>query len=494
MANKILYIIILITLGSCAVGADYERPNFSFFKDYQFSSKSSNSLLKNSDLSQLTEMKIDDSGSNSNWWKQINDPILNKYIEKLISDNLSLKQARSRILQAQSRAKISKASFLPTLGASGSASRNSTVFQGFGDSLDPIYFTNVSAQLQSSWEVDLFGRIRRSTESASALYESAKYDNEALTQSLISQMVNSRVAIAVNEKLLQLAKQNIANRKKTYDITKKRYDLGVQGASSTDVLLAKENYATVQADIGEFERRLADEIYRFESLLGQSPNSSNIRQEKFSLLTPPMEVAVCTPAKLLDRRPDLQANELRLKASNADIGVAIADLYPSLNLSGNLGVIGDELKYDVFSPDRLVGAIIGSITSRLFEGGRLRENIKLQKEEAKELTYAYSQNILDAMGEVESALKAEKELKKELELLQESANLSRKTAKIAKDRYESGVITLRELLDIEQRKYQIEQIAILRGQQKWNARVALYLALGGNWQANNENDEKEGGC
>lgn len=481
MIKKILLLIIAFATASCVVGPDYERPDPLLLQK----------IINNYNNSQ-DYLNIADDKSNSNWWKQINDPVLNNYIAKLIDNNLSLKQARSRILQAQSRVKISKSSFFPSLSANGSGSRNSTVIQGFGNSLEPVYFTNYTAQLQSSWQVDLFGRVRRSAESVQAIYESAKYDSDALTQSLIAQLVNSRVAVAVNKKLLSLAKQNVENRKKTLNIIQKRYDLGVAGVSLVDVLRAKESHSTVKADIGEFERRLADEIYSFESLLGQTPNSSSVNLEKFSILPPPMQVAVCTPAKLLDRRPDLKAQESRLKSANADIGVAIADLYPSLNLSANIGVIGDELASNFFSVDRVVGSIMSAITTRLFEGGRLRENIKLEKEEFKELAYAYSQNIIDAMGEVESALKAEQELKKELENLQQSVKFSTKTNKIAKDRYESGVISLNELLDIEQRNYQIQQIAILRGQQKWNARIALYLALGGDWLSDDK--KNEGGC
>lgn len=413
------------------------------------------------------------------WWTRINDPLLDRYIEQLLTDNLALEEAAARIAQAHERVNIEQGGFFPAIGADGSAGRSFSAPSG-----TRTYTTAYDAGLNASWTLDLFGQIRRSVESEQALFDASIYDREALVHTLIADVLNRRVAIAVNQRLLDLARKNASNRETFYDLTKKRYALGAQGTAARDVYLAEESYSSINADILQFERLLAAESYRLDVLLGQRPGTTDSTQASFPALPPPRDVALCIPADLLDRRPDLKASELRLQAATADIGIAVADLYPGLNLAGGIGFSGSSLS-NIISTDQLAGSILGSITTRLFEGGRLRANIRLQEERARELTAAYAGDVLEAMREVETALKNEQTIAAELTELENSAAALRQAERNTYNRYTRGINTLQDFLDIQQRRYIAEQTVLRAQQDKWTARINLYLALGGDWHGQN---------
>lgn len=472
--KPIIFISFCIITG-CAVGPDYSRPETSatHSKVYINASESSSALSLN------------------RWWERINDPLLPDYIHRLLEQNIELKEAGARILQARARLGIEKGANYPSVSANTSASRSFSPSNSInGTSSERSYNTSYVAELQASWEIDLFGRISKSVESATATFQASLYDREALTHALVADLVNRRIAIGVNQRLLALAQNNAANRQKIYDLIRKRYDMGARNSDLEDVLLAKENFTTVKADINRFQRILKNEVYAFDILLGQNPGETDIITSVFPILPAPLDVAVCVPASLLDRRPDLKANEFRLVAASANIGVAMADLYPGLNLVGALGFSGDN-RSRLFNSDQMTGSIIGSFTARLFEGGRIRANIDLQEAETRELAHAYAGDVLQAIGDVESALQSENELTEEVISLNESVDALKKAEAISQKRYRSGLIPLRDFLDTQQRRYQIEQSAILREQEKWNTRIALYLALGGDWFSKKSNDQQE---
>lgn len=361
MQRWLFTILMLPLLSACSLGLDFWRPETAAQKTLQF--QNAPTEIGSSTISQ--------------WWTRIDDPNLRDYVDQLVADNLSLKQAGARVFQARARLGIERGGFTPSLSVNTSAYRSFTPGQSTGAiNTDRQYATAYNPELSASWEIDLFGRIRRSVESADATFQAALYDEQALTHSLIADLVNRRIAIAVNTRLLSLAKENAQNRKTIFDLVQSRYELGVRGADLDDVLLAEENYTTIKADTHEFQRRLTDETYAFDVLLGQIPGTTDGVKSTFPMIPAPLDIPICVPANLLDRRPDLRASELRLKAAKADIGVALADLYPTVNLSTALGFTGDSTN-NLFSADQLAGSIIGALTARIFEGGRLRANIDL---------------------------------------------------------------------------------------------------------------------
>lgn len=460
-------------LSGCAVGPDFFRPA---------------TKAQHSDAGFINDIYRSDEKqqSISLWWERINDPLLNGYVSQLMNENLQLVQAAERITQAQARQRIARGGFFPTLSGSASGNRSFTGNAGssfgggdvFGG--DRVYTTTYDAGLSSSWEIDLFGKVRRTAEAADAQLLASVYDQHALVHSLVAQLLNLRVEIAANKGLLALAEKNAQNHQDMLEIAERRYEMGSQNTKPQDVLRAKNNLKAAQSDVHQYKRLIADAAYRLDVLLGQVPGTIDPYASDFPMIAPPIDVPICLPADLLDRRPDLRAAELRVKAANADIGVAIADLYPSLSLGGSIGFNSDSTG-SLFNAEQLAGSILASLTSRIFEGGALRANIDLQKSEARELAAGYADNVLNAMREVETNLKAERELSNELNNAQESVNALRTAENIVESRYMRGIEALRDLLEAQQELYAAEQNLLHIQQAQWNARTALYLALGGDW-------------
>ncbi|MFP4314107.1 MAG: efflux transporter outer membrane subunit [Alphaproteobacteria bacterium] len=462
ISKTLLCLSVSLALSSCVSGEQIAMPFFGLWQDSAYIN-----ATQNMDIAGAPPM--------ARWWTRIDDPLLEDYVSRLLDDNLTLMQAGARVIQAREALNIQAGAYYPS--AQGNVSAGRSFRPGVSDR---VFTDSYAAELETSWKIDLFGKIRKSVESSRQTFRASLYDLEALKHSLIAELTKRRIGVAVQKRLLELARQNAENRKDFYDLVKRRYDLGAQGVSASDVYLAQENYTSVEADIHQFERLLAEESYALDVLLGVMPGTTDPFASEFPMVTPPLDMPVCLPADLMDRRPDLKSSALRLEAAKADISVAIADLYPSVTLGGALGFSGDTTN-NLFSADQLTGSLLGSIITRIFEGGRLRANIRLQEAEARELAAAYAENILNAVREVETSLKAEQELAKELQSSKKSVEALQNAVTFSGDRYTGGIVTLQNLLDIQQRKYVKEQEYIRTQQARWNARIDLYLALGGDW-------------
>ncbi len=417
------------------------------------------------------------------WWESIDDPALNGWVTQLLADNLSLKAAAERIHQARERVVIEGGARYPSLSVGGDVSRTRDTTGGtrFGSGgSSTFYNTSMSGSVDISWQLDLFGRVRSAVTSAeySALASQADYD--ALMHSLIADLVTQRVNIATLQQTLLVQRSIVASRQQTLETVTRRYELGVETASVVDVYSARENLSSAQAEIPSLTGRLKEALITTDILLGQAPGTLTLQSDPFPVIPdtapPPPDV----PARLLDRRPDIRSAELDLKARNADIGVAVAQLFPDLSIGSSVGITSSRLS-DFLDAKDIVASLAGSIQVALFEGGALRANIRLQESELQEASINYAELVLSAMGEVETALIQERYLREQVELLRSSVSNARAAETNAQERYAKGIETLLSVLDTQRRRQNAE-IALLSAQQSyWNARIALYLALGGDW-------------
>ncbi len=469
MKTYVLTFMASFTLMACALGPHYERPPTGL-ETYNFMHVADG----------VSDVSLD------RWWDNIDDALLSAYVDQLMEQNLDLLAAGERVVQARNRARIASGDYYPGLGVQGSGGRSfSPVTSVFTNQSSRQYQTSYAADLSASWEIDLFGRVQNSVASAKAGYEASRYDHMALAHSLIAELLNNRVAIAVYKAQFDLAEKIVHNRQLAYNLVKRRYDKGVEGIVVTDLHKAEQALNAAMVDVSGFEQALYEQLYRLDVLLGQLPGTTGALTNPFPLMAQPVAVPACLPLDLLDRRPDLLASEFRLMAANADIGVALADIYPNITLSGLIGFTGAGTS-NLFSSDQLAGSFLGSITSRIFEGGALRANIDLQESEAKELAFQYSHAVLEAVREVETALKADQELDKQVRNSQKSVQALKQEEKSVQRRYDKGVADLQELLDVQQRLYVQEQSLLQAQQEKWRVRTALILAMGGDW-ANADN-------
>ncbi|OUS10074.1 hypothetical protein A9Q89_12080 [Gammaproteobacteria bacterium 53_120_T64] len=412
------------------------------------------------------------------WWSSYNDPLLDQWVGQLLAENLDLRAAAERIVQARERVVIIGGEGWPSigLGVDGSRSFAPEPFQPGARR----YRTGINVGLGISWQADLFGKIRRSVETAQYQSLANEADYQALQHSLVAELVRLRASVAVSQRELAVQSDIVDSRQRTLDTVQRRYQLGVKNTSALGVYSAEENVASAQAQRVVLRRQLTENLLVLDTLLNQRPGTLAKVDTAFPLLPLAGAVAVDIPAALLDQRPDIRGNELRLMAANAQIGVALADLFPDLSLSLNHSFASDQWR-GLFDNNNALGSLTGQITTRLFEGGRLRAQIRLRESELREQAAQYAKIVLNALAEVETALAQEHYLAEQVALLQRGTRAARKAETLAEQRYQQGIGALLVLLEAQRRRQNSERSLLAAQRASWRARVDLHLALGGDW-------------
>lgn len=426
----------------------------------------------------------------SPWWQSLDDYVFEDYVEEMMENNYSFMGAYEQMIQAKENYNIARGGFWPEISTDFGANRairpSNSLGLGFGDS-SKIYNTNYNLDVAASWQLDFFGKIKNLTKAARKNYEASKYEVEALKHSLIADLFKSKIAIALYVDLLDLAQENLDDKKSIYQLVRRRYDLGINVVIN-DVYVAKSNVNRAQIDVSNYEKALEAEIYLFESLLGRLPDKFDIYLDDFDLVDVPEEVLACVSVSLVDRRPDLRALRSTLEAANSDVKVAVADLYPDFSISASTGFGGNK-SGELFDYKQVASSLTGNITTKIFQGGALRANIRLQKSVLRQNVANYVGGIVDAFREVETLLKNEIELKKEFSATLDTEFLMSSNAEFKERRYQNGIETLQNYLVANEANYNAKRDLLLKWQERWNNRVNLYLALGGDWDNINKCEE-----
>jgi multidrug efflux system outer membrane protein len=459
-----------LIVSSCNFSPKYTRDLSLFFNKKEYISP----LSQKMSVAELT-----------NWWDRLNDSMTSKLVRQLLKQNLTLKEASERVVQAKEFASIQGATRFPSVSLENGASRRfANVTSPADGSSNKVYSGNYSTNLGVSWQLDLFGKLKSAKDSATATALAAEYDLQGITQTLIAELVNRRVSIYLNHRLLQLARENNKNAKKLYLSIKKRYELGTGNIKLSAFYLAKENFESSKKDIYQFRKIMADEMYKLDVLLAQTPGTIRKVDLVQRVQLPETLNVVGVPLQLLDRRPDLKSAEIKIEAANADIGVAVSDLFPNLFFDSGVGY-GSASSKNLFISDNMSVFILGQITTKIFAGGALRSNVKIQESKARELSAAYARKILVAIQEVESNLKAENENMLNYESQKTSLKLFERSDKQINIRYIRGIESLNRLLESRTRSYNSHKSLITAEHILWQSRIALYLSLGGDWRAKN---------
>ena len=402
------------------------------------------------------------------WWELFGDPLLTRLIGEASAGNLDLAQAGARLVQARESLVQARAGLVPTAGASAGAGRD------FGPGNDRTSF-NVGAD--AAWEIDLFGRIRRGIEAAGADAESVYYDREALRVAIAAEVATNYIQARLAQERLALARDTLAIADDNLQIAGWRVEAGL--VSSLDSEQARGARAQAAASIPAIETGFASATYRLAVLTGRAPGTLTAElAEAKAIPRGPADVAAGIPADTLRQRPDLRAAERSLAAQTARIGVAQAQLYPALRLSGNIGTSAFSLG-GLF--DAISGGIFSGLSQTLFDGGRLRSQLRSQQAATEGALAAYRQSVLTSLEDVENALlalRAARERQAEFAIALEAATNS---AIMARIQYRSGLTDFRQLLEAERSLLSARDgLAGSRGDEAL-ALVQLYRALGGGW-------------
>ena len=413
------------------------------------------------------------------WWTVFNDPILSDLVERARAGNLDFRQAEARMREARSQRGMAKAALFPTVGASASASRTTASKEAGNGQTTDFYATSLDA----SWELDIFGGKRRSLESATATWQAAQESLRDVLVSLLAEVALNYVEVRSYQELLSITESNVLTRTETYDITRWRREAGL--TTQLDEDQAKQSLEQVRAQVPTLRTSLEQAKYRLAVLLGQPPGAlKELLAEQKPVPGTLAEVAVGVPADLLRRRPDVRTAERQLAAQTAQIGVAKAQLYPSFSLVGTLGL--ESLEYaNLYSASARAAQGLAKAAWTIFDGGSIRQNIKLQTAKQEEALSFYESTVLTALKDVESALVAYANEQTRRDSLAAAVTAGRSAFELARFQYNSGLVSFQTVLDTQQSLLSTQdQLAVSQAKVTSNL-ISLYKALGGGWTSSN---------
>lgn len=416
------------------------------------------------------------------WWKSFNDPQLNTLISQALTYNHDLKAAAARVQTAQAEARGARSELFPTLGASFDGSRRQSVTDlsslGIpGGGVNSNISNSFGVALNTSWELDLWGRIRNGSAASLADLEASEAEYVAKALSLAGQTAKAWFSLTEARQQLALAQRTRDTFKKTSKQATDRVDAGIQ--SPTDKHLAASNLASSEALVEQRREAVKRTSRQLEVLVGRYPSGNTTTST--TLPNVPRQPPAGLPSTLIKRRPDLIAAERRLAASIKRTSVAKASLYPQLSLTASAGRSSTEFE-NLTNGDFSVWSIAGNLVQPIFQGGRLRANVQSAKGRQREASENFAQLALGAYGEVETALAVDQVLARRESRLKESAEAAGKAATVSNNRYDQGIETLLTILESQRRNLDAESALITARRARLDNRIDLHLALGGGFK------------
>ncbi|MGV2879149.1 efflux transporter outer membrane subunit [Pantoea vagans] len=480
---KPLSLLLALGLAGCAVGPDYQAPKPVVPGSYN--------TLDSQEASKPQTAAI-----NSRWWHSFNDPQLDSLIERAIAGNLSLQQTVLRIAGAREQLTQAQGSLFPSLSGSAKVTRQQLGLKGLlesngaTDQLD----SNVASQLNgltqpvnlyqggfdASWELDLWGKVRRQVEAANAQQQAAiEQRNDALV-SLEAEVARAWLQLRGAQSTIQTLQQQIEVAQQTTELTQSQQQNGL--APLTDVENARAQLSTLQAQLPQYQSQARQAMNGLAVLLGKTPGALDAELSTPKALPPlPQFVPVGIPSTLARRRPDIRQAEATLHAQTAEIGVSVAQLFPSLSLTGQLGVRNTDVSYlDNWSSHFY--SYGPSLSIPIFQGGQLVSSVKLARAQQASAALDYRQTVLTALQDVENALVSYRADQQRVTALDETTGALQRAFDLASDSYRQGLSTFLEVLDAQRQLAQAQEQATQARMQSALDLVALYKALGGGWE------------
>ena len=413
------------------------------------------------------------------WWTDFGDSALDGVVGTALEQNYDLRAAAARLEQAAADSRIAAADLQPTVQAGLNGSRRKQNFIGFPipggeDRVLSTVFTNYGVSLDTTWEADLWGRLRSGARAALADLQSRAADLRGAQLSIAGQTVKTWFAIAEALQQLRLAEATVTTFSISTGQVRERFEQGLR--PSLDVRLALSSLASAEA-LRDLRRQQMDATVRqLEVLLGRYA-SATVSTPSTLPDTPPA-IPGGLPAALVSRRPDLVAAERRIAAARQRLHVTRADLYPRFSLTGSTGTATSALT-DLIDGDFAIWSLLGNLLQPVFQGGRLRAGVDRAEARAAEELATYANTALQAFAEVETALAAEEFLAERERHLETSVEQSRAAESLADDRYRTGLDDYVTVLESQRLALQAEGDLIGARRQRLENRVDLYLALGG---------------
>lgn len=467
-------LVVLISTGlmaGCAVGPDYQRPVVSLSDGF------------------LDQTAVDDRPAHAqvefaNWWSGFGDPQLTHFVTLALEQNLDLAQATARITQARAGLGVANSALLPSGSISGQMGRGyQSVETPLGQMLNATpdfdrYGNSYEANLVASWELDVFGGLRRDHEAALAEYQASKAGVSATRLAVAAQAADIYITIRGLQTRIAVARQQVQTQEELLDTIELLYGQGL--AAELQVHQASGALAQVRASVPVLETGLEVAMNALDVLLGSQPGTHRAELAKAEAIPAAPQIAVIgTPGDLLRRRPDLIVAERRLAATNARIGAAIAEYYPKFSLSGLIGSATSVSDGSLFSSGASQMSGVLGLRWRLFDFARIDAQIDLAKGQEAEQLAAYRLAVLRATEDVENALSALAKREEQAHLLEMGVNSLSRARQASFASYQQGVVSLIEVLQADENLLRASDAKAQAQTESARAAVAAFKALGG---------------
>ena len=409
------------------------------------------------------------------WWEVFEDQELQGLIRTALKNNYDVRIAATRVLEAQAQLGITRADQLPALSAGGNVTsvRNPKV-----GPIPGYEITQGQLNASASWNVDFWGRYRRATEAARAILVANEWAQKEVMATLVANVASSYFQLRQLDLELEISKRTLGSRQDSLGLTKTLEEHGIN--SLLDVRQSEQLVYTAAAEVPDLERQIAQEENAISILLGNNPGDIP-RGLKLTEQPHAPEVPVGLPSSLLERRPDIREAEENLIAANAEIGVARAAYFPQISLTGTAGYESAALT-NLFTGPAGIWTLVGNVTQPIFEGGRLKSNVRLAEAQHEQLLLTYQQAIQGAFRDVSNALIAYRKFREFRIQQQHLVESAQDAARLSETRFKAGTTDYLEVLTNETNSFSAE-LALAQAQgNELNALVELYQALGGGWE------------
>jgi outer membrane protein, multidrug efflux system len=452
--RKIIVALLPFLLAGCTLGPKYVRPTLqppaNFYTEQQATATSAADMA---------------------WWDLFKDPVLQVLIREALKNNYDLQLAMARVEQERALLGVSRSQYFPQVGygASISGQQSPTI---------PNH-TYYSYSFSTLWEIDLFGRIRKLNEAQRAVYFSTEEARRDVRLVVLSDVAQGYFQLRSLDEQLELAHRTVKSFEETLDLFQRKFEGGA--ASGLEVARAQGALSNVAAVIPDFERQIVAQENALNLLLGRNPGPI-ARGASLSDQYDPPDVPAGLPATLLERRPDLRESEQNLIAANANVGVAKANFFPTISLTGLLGGVSPQLSE--LTASGKAWSIAGNLAGPIFTGGRLKNEYRASLAARDQAKISFEKAVTQAFGEVSTSLSAHQQLAKAYREQLKSVEAYRESVRLSFTRYDSGLASYFEIVDAQIQLYPAESSSVSYDLGRKLAVVDLYRALGGGWNLN----------
>jgi multidrug efflux system outer membrane protein len=451
---KFVAMMIIVSLTGCAMGPDFKKPVVETPQNFRFSDSESKEVV------------------NLKWWELFDDPVLCSLVVAALTDNKDALIAASRIEEARAALGFTQADQYPRLDLEAGAKAGT--FFGLSRSSTTDKSAYIAPVL--SWEIDFWGKYRRSTEAAISELMASEYSLRTVQISLISEVVSTYFLLLDYHQRLKISRQTLESRLISLDIIQKRFDKGI--IPEIDLNQAQIQKEIAAGAIPLFQRLIANTENALSILMGKFPGEIKTGRDLNQQVVPP-DIPSGLPSDILERRPDIAEAMYLLEAQTARIGVAEALRFPSITLTGLFGVASAELTS--ISTDGGIWSVGGSLLGPLFDFNKSLSRVEIEKERTQQALYRYENRVLFAFREVADALNEIQTYKIQISAVERKLKAAENAAALSKMRYDKGVTSYLEVLETERTLFDVGLELSELKQQFYNSYVRLYKALGGGW-------------